>query len=141
MNPALAQRQISLAAAALLAVVIGVALASRLGDGSGGESLPEAIPAPGGGWYHGRAAASGSDLDPGTTTACGYRVTGSTIGVAHPVLPCGVKLYIGHGDEQVLTQVIGRGPEAPNLQFGLTDALARALHVERADTVRWRYAR
>jgi hypothetical protein len=37
--------------------------------------------------------------------------------------------------------VIGRGPEAPNVQFGLTDALARALGVDGRETIRWRYAR
>jgi hypothetical protein len=103
--------------------------------------LPESIPAPDGGWYHARAAATGRDLSPGATTACGQRVMGSTIGIAHPVLPCGVKLYIGHDDAEVLTQVIGRGPEAQNVQFGLTDALARALGVDGRQTIRWRYAR
>jgi hypothetical protein len=139
-HPDLAQRQISIAAAALLAVVLGLALASQRG-GSPQVQLPEAVPAPGGGWYQARAAATGRDLQPGTTTACGHRIMGGTMGIAHPVLPCGVKLYINYDDEQVLTQVIGRGPEEPNVQFGLTDALARALGVDGRKTVRWRYAR
>jgi hypothetical protein len=139
-HPDLAQRQVSIAAVALLAMVVGLALASQRG-GSSAVRLPEPVPAPDGGWYHARAAATGRDLEPGTTTACGHRVMGSTMGIAHPVLPCGVKLYIGYRDDEVLTQVIGRGPEEPNLQFGLTDALARALGVDGRQTVRWRYAR
>jgi hypothetical protein len=139
-HPDLAQRQISIAAVALLAMVVGLALASQRG-GSPAVRLPEPVPAPDGGWYHARAAATGRDLEPGGTTACGHRVMGSTMGIAHPVLPCGVKLYIGYRDDEVLTQVIGRGPEEPNVQFGLTDALARALGVDGRETVRWRYAR
>jgi hypothetical protein len=141
MSPDLAQREVAIAAVALLAIVLGLALGSQRGGGSSREALPESIPAPDGGWYHARAAATGRDLSPGATTACGQRVMGSTIGIAHPVLPCGVKLYIGHDDAEVLTQVIGRGPEAQNVQFGLTDALARALGVDGRQTIRWRYAR
>ena len=141
MSPDLAQREAAIAAIALLAIVLGLALGSQRGNSSSGPSLPEPVPAPGGGWYHASAAATGRDLTPGGTTACGQRVMGSTIGIAHPVFPCGVKLYVGHGDTEVLTQVIGRGPEAPNVQFGLTDALARALGVDGRQTVRYRYAR
>jgi hypothetical protein len=140
MHPDLAQRQISLAAAALLAVVLGLAVASQRG-GSPEVDLPEPVPAPDGGWYQARAAATGRDLEPGTVTECGHRVMGGTMGIAHPVLPCGVKLYVGFGDDEVLTQVIARGPEEPNVQFGLSDALARALGVDGPETVRWRYAR
>lgn len=141
MSPDLAQREVAIAAVALLAIVLGLALASQRGGSPSRDPLPESIPAPDGGWYHARAAATGRDLTPGATTACGQRVMGSTIGIAHPVLPCGVKLYIRHDDEEVLTQVIGRGPEAQNVQFGLTDALARALGVDGRKTIRWRYAR
>jgi len=140
-SPDIAQREAAIAAVALLAIVLGLALGSQRGGESSSERLPEAVPAPDGGWYHARAAATGRDLTPGATTACGQRVMGSTIGIAHPVLPCGVKLYIRHDDAEVLTQVIGRGPEAPNVQFGLTDALARILRVDGRETIRWRYAR
>ena len=141
MSPDLAQREVAIAAVALLAIVLGLALGSQRGGSSSREALPESIPAPDGGWYHARAAATGRDLSPGATTACGQRVMGSTIGIAHPVLPCGVKLYIAHDDAEVLTQVIGRGPEAQNVQFGLTDALARVLGVDGRQTIRCRYAR
>jgi hypothetical protein len=139
-SPALAQRLAAIAAVALLAVMVGLAVASRRGDSSS-AALPESIPAPDGGWYHARAGASGRDLEQGTTTVCGHNVGGSTIGVAHPVLPCGVKLYIGYRDQEVLTQVIARGPEAPNLQFGLSDGLARELEIDGTATIRYRFAR
>jgi hypothetical protein len=140
LSPASAQRQAAIAAVALLAIVVGLAVATRDG-GSSTSDLPEAIPAPGGGWYHARAAASGRALEPGRRTQCGYEVTGSTMGVSHPVLPCGVKLYVGYRDEEVLTQVIARGPEDPNLQFGLTDALARELKADGTVTIRYRFVR
>jgi hypothetical protein len=139
-SPVFAQRLAALAAAALLAVTVGLAVASQRGDSSS-AALPESIPAPDGGWYHARAGASGRDLEQGTTTACGHNVGGSTIGIAHPVLPCGVKLYIGYRDQEMLTQVIARGPEAPNLRFGLSDALARELEIDGTATIRYRFAR
>jgi hypothetical protein len=139
-SPVLAQRLAAIAAVALLAVMVGLAVASQRGDSSS-AALPEPIPAPDGGWYHARASASGRDLEQGTTTVCGHKVGGSTIGVAHPVLPCGVKLYIGYRDQEVLTQVIARGPEAPNLQFGLSDGLARELEIDGTATIRYRFAR
>jgi hypothetical protein len=139
-SPVLAQRLVAIAAVALLAVVAGLAVDSQRGDSSS-TTLPEPIPAPGGGWYEGRAAASGRDLEQGTTTVCGHRVGGSTIGLSHPVLPCGVKLYVGYGDQEVLTQVIARGPEEPSLQFGLSEGLARELEIDGTATIRYRFAR
>jgi hypothetical protein len=140
LSPALAQRLVALAAVVLLAVVVGLAIATRDG-GSATSDLPEAVPAPHGGWYHARAAASGTELAPGTRTECGYEVSGSTMGVSQPVLPCGVKLYVGYGDEVVLTQVVAHGPREPGLQFGLTDALARELEADGPVTIRYRFAR
>ena len=34
------------------------------------------------------------------------------MGFAHPVLPCGAKIYLGHGGKEVLTQVVARGRDA-----------------------------
>ncbi len=140
MQPAFAQREIALAAVALLSVLVGLAIASGRGEPASGQRLPARVPAPGGGWYHAAAAASGRDLEAGKT-ACGIRLSPTTMGIAHPVLPCGVKLYIGYGDEEVLTQVIARGPEQRGVQFGLTQALARTLGIEGTVTIRWSYAR
>jgi rare lipoprotein A (peptidoglycan hydrolase) len=76
----------------------------------------------------------------GRPTACGHVIERSTIGFAHPVLPCGAKIYVGHGGKEVLTQVVARGPLSARAQFGLTDALARELGIDSRATIRWRFA-
>src|SRR5262245_18630152 len=38
--------------------------------------------------------------------ACGVVVGPRTMGIAHPVLPCGVKLFVEYKGRTVLTQVI-----------------------------------
>ncbi len=136
MPAALAQRIIALTAIALLALVVGFAIASGGGGSSSTGRLPERV----GPWYHARAAPLGRDLD-GTTTACGVRLRAKSLGIADPVLPCGAKLYVGYGDQDVLTQVIATGPEARGVRFGLTQALANDLGIEGPVTVRWSYAR
>jgi hypothetical protein len=135
LSPAVAQRGIALAAVALLAVVVGFAIASR-GGSSSGDELPERV----GDWYQARAAPMDSELE-GTTTACGVRVGPKVLGVTDPVLPCGSKIYIGFRDQDVLTQVIGTGPAPGGVRFALTPFLAQTLGIERTATVRWSYAR
>lgn len=124
---------IILAAVGLLAAVVGLAIASgRGGDGDGG------LPARVGSWYNARAAPMSRDLE-GTTTACGVRLSAKSLGIADPVLPCGAKLYIGYGDQDVLTQVIAVGPAPGGARFGMTPALAQTLGIEQTVTVRWGY--
>jgi hypothetical protein len=130
-----AQRGIALAAIALLAVVVGLAIASRNGSSSG-DALPERV----GGWYTARAAPMDLELE-GTTTACGVRLGSRTLGISDPVIPCGAKIYIGFGDQDVLTQVIGTGPGPGGVRFALTPYLAQTLGIERTATIRWSYAR
>lgn len=135
MPPALAQRVIALTAAALLAVVVGLAIATGR-DGSAADTrLPKRV----GIWRHARAAAWGGDRE-GTTTTCGVHLRATSMGIGDPVLPCGAKLYIGYGNQDVLTQVIATGPEPRGVRFGLTEALARSLGIEEPVTVRWSYA-
>ena len=134
MSPALAQRLITLAAVVLLAVVAGLAIAS----GRGGSDDDGGLPARVGSWYQARAAPMSRDVE-GTTTACGVRLSAKSLGIADPVLPCGAKLYIGYGDQDVLTQVIAVGPGPGGARFGLTPALAQTLGIERTVTVRWGY--
>lgn len=125
---------IILAAVGLLAAVIGLAIASgRSGDSDGGG-----LPARVGSWYSARAAPMSRDLE-GTTTACGVRLSAKSLGIADPVLPCGAKLYIGYGDQDVLTQVIAVGPAPGGARFGMTPALAQTLGIEKIVTVRWGY--
>lgn len=123
-------------AVVLLAALIGLAIASRRDGSSSGPKLPARV----GDWYQARAAPLDADLE-GTTTACGVELTRRTMGIGDPVLPCGAKIYVGYGDEDVLTQVIATGPGPAGTRFGLTPALAQSLGIERPVTIRWSYAR
>lgn len=58
----------------------------------------------------------------GNRTACGQTLTTSTRGVAHKSLPCGTKLSIRHGSNEVHVRVIDRGPYVGNREFDLTEA-------------------
>jgi hypothetical protein len=139
-NAALAQREVALAGTALLAAITALAVAAS--DLTGGETkrLPQPVPAPGGGWYNALAAAEGESFG-GRRTACGHRLTLRSIGVAHPVLPCGTKLFFSYGDRIVLTQVIDRGPFVPGREFDLTRELARRLGLRGTQPIQWRFAR
>jgi len=136
LTSASAQRGIAVAAVLLLVGLVGLAVASRFRDSPSGTKLPARV----GNWYQARAAPLRADLE-GTTTACGVELGRQTMGLADPVLPCGAKIYVGFGDEDVLTQVIATGPGPAGTRFGLTPALARSLGIERPVTVRWSYAR
>ena len=139
MSPALAQRAVLLAAVALLGGVIAFSLADRIGASSSAENLPEAVAPPGGGWYEAMAGRERARFY-GRPTSCGHIVERSTMGFAHPVLPCGAKIYLGHGGKEVLTQVVARDATPGGVQFGLTDALAEELDVVNRATIRWRFA-
>ncbi|HKB20321.1 MAG TPA: hypothetical protein VKC65_04840 [Gaiellaceae bacterium] len=136
LSPASAQRGIAAVAVLLLAALVGLAVAARFRDSPSGLKLP----APVGDWYQARAAPLRAGLE-GITTACSVVLEQETMGISDPVLPCGAKIYVGYGDEDVLTQVIGTGPGPAGTRFGLTSALAESLGIERPVTVRWSYAR
>ena len=74
-------------------------------------------------------------------TACGEAFTEALQGVAHPVLPCGVKVYIRFDGHEVLTQVVDRGPNIPGRDFAITKALADRMGLHGTQTIEWRYAR
>lgn len=130
-----AQRVIAAVAGLLLAALIALAVWSHFRDSPSSTKLPARV----GNWYQARAAPLRADLD-GTTTACGVELGVHTMGIADPVLPCGAKIYVGYGGEDVLTQVIATGPGPAGTRFGLTPALAESLGIERPVTVRWSYA-
>lgn len=129
-----------LAGITLIFGVAALALARR--DAGGGQKSPSAIPVPGtaNGYYTARAAPYGPT--PGhKRTACGEPFTEETQGIAHPVLPCGVKIYIRFHGHEALTQVVDRGTNAPGRDFDITKALADRLDLHGTQTVEWRYAR
>ena len=132
MRLGLAQRQAALAGVALLATVASLAVTS--GRHPSRRVLPPAV-----GSYTALAGSSGV-IAYGKRTACGQVIGPRTEGVAHPVLPCGVKLYLTYEGRHVLTQVIDRGPFVPGRQFDVTEALARRLGLVGVQRVTWSYA-
>jgi hypothetical protein len=138
-STALAQRAILLAATTLLAIVAALAIADQRGGAVSSEDLPAAVPAPDGGWYEARAGLE-SRRAYGRPSACGKILERDTLGVSHPVLLCGTKIYVGRGRTVILTQVVARGPGSAAVQFGLTEALARELGVRGRMKIRWRFA-
>jgi rare lipoprotein A (peptidoglycan hydrolase) len=139
-SAAFVQRAIWLVGICFVAVIAALAL-TRRGDSSD-KNLPGAVPVPGtkNGYYTGRAAPYGPSAEQ-PRTACGQRFTDKTQGVAHPVLPCGVRLYIRFHGKEVLTQVIDRGPTVPGRDFDVTKALANRLDLHGPQTIQWRFAK
>ena len=140
MSPLVLQRTLWLAGITLVVAVAALAIARR--DESSGKTLPGAVPVHGSptGYYTSRAAPYGPTAGH-TRTACGEALTATTLGIAHPVLPCGVKVYIRFHGKEVLTQVIDRGPNVPGRDFDITKALADRLGLHGTQTIQWRYAR
>ena len=93
----------------------------------------------GGGWYTALAGSRGAPRDAERTT-CALTLTGRSLGVSHPVLPCGAKIYISYGGAEVLTEVIDTKLKQPGRQFELTEALAQQLGIEGTQQIRWRFA-
>jgi rare lipoprotein A (peptidoglycan hydrolase) len=136
-SPATARRTVALGGVALIAAVLALALGSRDLRGSNDS---EALPQPARTWYRALAAPYG----PSKTrrrTQCGALLGPETLGVAHPVLPCGVKVYIAYGGTRVLTQVIDRGPFVPGREFDITKALADKIGLHGTQPIRWTFAR
>jgi rare lipoprotein A (peptidoglycan hydrolase) len=133
MRASLAVRELALLGFALLAVVAVLAVTeSRRDHGSSGPQ-PE-------GSYTALAGSSGPAAF-GRHTACGGVLTPNTIGVAHPTLPCGARIFVTYGGTTILTQVVDRGPYTIGRQFDLTDALARKLGLKGVQRITWAYAR
>ena len=125
-----ARRVAWLAAVAVLAVAIAIAAGHRHRHRSN-------LPAGAGPW----ASAVAAPFTKSGRTACGVRMTAATVGVGHPVLPCGVRIYIRFGDRTVLTNVIDRGDVPPGRELNLTPKLAELLDVQGTQTVQWRFTR
>ena len=140
MRPPVAQRLLVLAGLALVGVVIALAVTRHDNDSTGATgALPDAAPAPNGGWYTALGAPARLPTKP-RRTACGQTLTAKTVGVAHPTIPCNVKIFIEYDGKRVLTAVIDRGPYAPGREFQLTKALADKIDLRGIQPIRWRYA-
>jgi hypothetical protein len=130
----LALRMMGLAALALIAAVIALAVVR---DGS--HSANGTLPTPAGPWYSALAAPAALPSKP-RRTACGNALNAKTLGVAHPVLPCNVKIYIEYGNKRVLTAVIDRASNIDGPDFHLTKALADSIGLHGRQPIHWRYA-
>jgi rare lipoprotein A (peptidoglycan hydrolase) len=139
-NRTLVQRAVWLAGITFVAAIAALAITRR--DGGSGETLPGAVVVPGteSGYYSARAAPYGPTASR-RRTACGGPFLKTTQGVAHPVLPCGVRVYIRFRGREVLTQVVDRGPNVPGRDFDITKALANRLDLHGTQTIQWRFAR
>ena len=134
----LLQRALALATVAMLAAVGALALVEQRRDDPPARVLPPSVPTPDGGWYEGSAAPRLVERR-GRRTSCGYVLRPGTVGIAHPVLGCGTKLYLAFGSREVLTQVISRRTPS-GVQFALTPQLTKLLGLQSTDIVRWRFA-
>jgi rare lipoprotein A (peptidoglycan hydrolase) len=126
-------RAAALAGVALVALAVALAIERH-------DQKRAALPAPAGQWY----TALATPYTPTTATkkgACGIAIGPNTAGVAHPVLPCGVKLYVKFAGKEVLTQVVDRGRTGPGREFDVTQALAKLLGLQGTQTIQWRFAR
>jgi rare lipoprotein A (peptidoglycan hydrolase) len=139
-NSPLVQRAVWLAGIALVAAIVALGIARS--DNGSSNDLPGAVPVPGteDGYYTARAAPYGPTASR-KQTACGRPFLTTTEGVAHPVLPCGVKLYVRFQGREVLTQVVDRGPNVPGRDFDITKKLANRLDLHGTQTIQWRFAR
>ena len=126
-----------LAAVALVAAVAAMAIVSQRGTDEGAAALTSA-PAPAG-WNIAFAGSRGPAGDAERTT-CGQVLAPQSLGVTHPVLPCGAKVVLRSGDRQVLTEVIDNALVEPGRQLEVTDALAKMLGIDGTVELEWRFA-
>jgi len=136
----LVQRAVWLVGITFVAAIAALAITRR--DAGSHDKVPGAVPVPGteNGYYSGKAAPYGP-TPRHRRTACGQPFLKTTEGVAHPVLPCGVRVYIRFHGREVLTQVVDRGPNVPGRDLDLTKALANRLDLHGTQTIQWRFAR
>ena len=135
MTFSVAHRTTLLAAVTLLAAIIPLAIFHRDLGRTTDKGLPEPVE-----WTSALAAPYGPS-PARRRTHCGQLFTKETRGVAHPVLPCGVKVFIQFHGHRVLTQVIDRGPRVPGRTFDVTEALAKKIGLHGTQRIRWAYAR
>ena len=126
-----------LAAVALIAAVAAMAIVSQRGTDEGAAALTSA-PAPAG-WNIAFAGSRGPAGDAERTT-CGQVLAPQSLGVTHPVLPCGAKVILRSGGRQVLTEVIDNALVEPGRQLEVTDALAKMLGIDGTVELEWRFA-
>jgi hypothetical protein len=128
------QRQAGLAAAALLATLGVLALGKRGEEPTPAASAPPAI----------RWESAVVGIVParayGRDTSCGAELDAASVGIAHPVLPCGVDLVVAYEGRHVRAEVVDRAPVGGGRDFDVTKALADSLGFSGRHTIQWRFA-
>jgi rare lipoprotein A len=71
----------------------------------------------------------------GSRTACGVKLTRSTIGLANKTLKCGESVALYYQGRTLTVPVIDRGPYAHHADWDLTEATAQALGMQGAGVV------
>jgi hypothetical protein len=135
MTDFLGQRLVLLAAIALLGALVALAIVEEREDARAGVTGAVAPS----GWYTAFAGSRGPAGDAARTT-CGHVLSDRSLGVTHPVLPCGAKIIVRYGDAQVLTEVIDNTLVEAGRQLEVTQALALMLDLEDTAEIEWRYA-
>ena len=134
MNPGLVQRQAGLAAAALLATLGVLALGKRGEEPSAAAPVPPAI----------RWQSAVVGVVPARAyarkTSCGSELDAGSLGIAHPVLPCGVDLMVAYRGKEVRAEVVDRAPIGGGRDFDVTKALADRLGFSGRHAIQWRFA-
>jgi hypothetical protein len=138
--PSFAVRLLALAGAGLLAGVIAVAVAEQ-NAGTARAIGPQPAVGQGAGWTDAVAGVARVYPVHGARSHCGWLLRPGTLGIVHPVLPCGTKLFVQYGGKRVYTQVVDRAPVASREDFDLTAALADRIGLTGTDDVRWAFAR
>lgn len=136
-SSSLGERLALLAAVALLGGVSALAVGERRADDAAADVVTSA-PAPGG-WNRAFAGSRGPAGDAQRTT-CGQILTAASLGVTHPVLPCGAKLIVRRHGTQILTEVIDNRIVEPGRQLEFTEKLAGMLDLEGTEEIEWRFA-
>jgi len=126
-----------LAAVALIAAIAAMAIVAQRGADESAAALTSA-PAPAG-WNIAFAGSRGATGD-AQRTSCGQVLAPQSLGVTHPVLPCGAKIILRSGNKQVLTEVIDNTLVEPGRQLEVTEALARKLGIDGTVELQWRFA-
>lgn len=137
MTDVFAQRLLVLGAIALLAAVAALAAVERRSQESRAGALTSAT-APAG-WNAAFAGSRGVTGDAQRTT-CGQVLAAESLGVTHPVLPCGAKVVLRYDDTIVLSEVIDNALVEPGRQLEVTEALARILDLDDTAELEWRFA-
>jgi hypothetical protein len=137
MRSSFGQRTLALAAAAVFAGVLALAVAHQNRETAQAAGPQPAVGA-GTGWYN---AVAGVYVIRSRSSTCGWLLEPRTLGVIHPVLPCGTKIFVQLGGKRVYTEVVDRGPVPSTVDFDLTSALADRIGLTGTRDVRWAFAR